>query len=68
MHSQKLYSYELICHSCCEDYKDGVQDIVDSYEVCEVEGEALDEESIFSLPYSSASDENCVCCLSKESA
>jgi hypothetical protein len=28
---------------------------------------SLDEESIFSLPCSSASDENCVCCLSKES-
>jgi hypothetical protein len=27
----------------------------------------LDEESFFSLPCSSASNENCVCCLSKES-
>jgi hypothetical protein len=36
--------------------------------VCEDEEDALDEESIFSLPCSSASDENCVCCLSKESA
>jgi hypothetical protein len=68
MHCQKFYSSELICHSCCEEYKDCVQDIVDSYEGCENEEDALDEESIFSLPCSSASDENCVCCLSKESA
>jgi hypothetical protein len=68
IHCQKFYSSELICHSCCEEYKDCVQDIADSYEGCENEEDALDEESIFSLPCSSASDENCVCCLSKESA
>jgi hypothetical protein len=68
MHCQKIYSSEFICHSCCEEYKDYVQDIVDSYEGYENEEYALDEESIFSLPCSSASDENCVCCLSKESA
>jgi hypothetical protein len=67
MHCQKLYSSKLIFHSYCEEYKDCVQDIVDSYEGCENEEDSLDEESIFSLPFSSASDENCVCCLSKES-
>jgi hypothetical protein len=32
IHCQKFYSFELICHSCCEEYKDYVQDIIDSYE------------------------------------
>jgi hypothetical protein len=66
MHCQNFYSSELICHSCCEEYKNYVQDIDDSYEGCENEEYALDEESVFSLPCSSTSDENCVCCLSKE--
>ena len=35
IHCQKFYSSKLICHSCCEEYKDHVQDIVDSYEGCE---------------------------------
>jgi hypothetical protein len=68
IHCQKFYSFELICHSCFEEYTDHVQDIVDSYEVCESEEYALDEGSTLSLPCSSASDENFVCCLSKESA
>jgi hypothetical protein len=32
IHYQQFYSSELICHSCCEEYKDCVQDIVVSYE------------------------------------
>jgi hypothetical protein len=68
MHCQKFYSSKLICHSCCEEYKDCVKDIADSYEGFENEEDALDEESNFSLPFSSASDENRVCCLSKKSA
>jgi hypothetical protein len=64
---KNFYSSELICHSFSEEYKDHVQDIIDSYEGCENEVDVLDKESFFSLPYSSASDENCVCCLSKES-
>jgi hypothetical protein len=68
IHCQNFYSSELICHSCCEEYKDCVQDIIDSYEGCENEEDALDEESTLSLPCSSASDENFVGCLNKESA
>jgi hypothetical protein len=68
IHCQFFYSSELICHSCCEEYKDCVQDIIDSYEGCENEEDALEEESTLSLPCSSASDENLVCCLNKESA
>jgi hypothetical protein len=34
---QKFYSSELIHHSCCEEYRDGVQDIVRSCESCENE-------------------------------
>jgi hypothetical protein len=68
IHCQKIYSSKLICHSCCEEYKDCVQDITNSYEGCENEEYALEEESTLSLPCSSALDENCVCCLSKESA
>jgi hypothetical protein len=60
IHCQKFYSYELICHSCCEEYKDCVHDLVDSYESYENEEDTLDEESIFSLPCSSTSDENFV--------
>ena len=37
IHCQKFYSSELICHSCSEEYKDCVQDIIDSYEGCENE-------------------------------
>jgi hypothetical protein len=37
MHCQKFYSSKLIFHSCCEEYKDCVQDITDSYESCEDE-------------------------------
>jgi hypothetical protein len=37
IHCQKFYSSELICHSCCEEYKDCVQDIIDSYEGCDNE-------------------------------
>jgi hypothetical protein len=67
-HCQRFYSSELICHGCFEKYKDYVQDIVVSYEGCENEEDALDEESTLSLPCSSASNENCVCYLNKESA
>jgi hypothetical protein len=68
MHYQKFYSSELICHNCCEEYKDRVQDIADSYKGCKNEKDALDEESNLSFPCSSTSDEICVCCLSQESA
>ena len=37
-HCQKFYSYELIYHNCCEEYRDGVQDIVRSCESYEDEG------------------------------
>jgi hypothetical protein len=40
---QKFYSYELIRHSCCEEYRDGVQDIVRSCESCENEGYTSEE-------------------------
>jgi hypothetical protein len=50
MHCQKFNSSELICHSCCEEYKDCVHDIADAYVGCEVEEDALDEESIFLFP------------------
>jgi hypothetical protein len=40
---QKLYSSELINHSCCEEYRDGVQDIVHSCESCENEGYTSEE-------------------------
>jgi hypothetical protein len=65
IHCQKFYSSELICHIFCEEYKDCVKDIIDSYEGCENEAYALDDKSTLSLPCSSASDESCVCCLSK---
>jgi hypothetical protein len=68
IHFQKFYSSELICHSCCEEYEGCVKDITNSYEGCENEKDVLDEESALSLPRSFALDENCVCCLSKESA
>ena len=42
IHCQKFYSSELICHSCCKEYKDCVHDIADSYEGCENEGDSLD--------------------------
>jgi hypothetical protein len=54
MHGQKFYSSELICHSCCEEYKYCVQDIADSYKGCEDEEYSLDEESTLSLPCSFA--------------
>jgi hypothetical protein len=68
MHCRNFYSSELICHNCCEEYKDRVQDIADSYKGCKNEKDALDEESNLSFPCSSTSDEICVCCLSQESA
>jgi hypothetical protein len=37
-HCQRYYSSELICHNCCEEYRDGVQNIVHSCESCEEEG------------------------------
>jgi hypothetical protein len=40
---EKYYSYELICHKCCEEYRDGVQDIVHSCESCEDEGHPPEE-------------------------
>jgi len=43
-HFQKFYSTDFIYHSCCEEYKDCVQEIVISYEGCENEEDALDEE------------------------
>jgi hypothetical protein len=42
-HFQKYYSSELICHNYCEEYGDGVQDIVRSCEICENEGYTLDQ-------------------------
>jgi hypothetical protein len=42
-HCQKYYSSELICHNCCEEYRDDVQDIVHSCERCEDEGHPLEE-------------------------
>jgi hypothetical protein len=68
IHFQKCYFSELICHSCCEEYKYCVRGITDYYEGYENEEDALDEESSLSLPCSSASDENLVYCLNKESA
>jgi hypothetical protein len=68
IHCQKFYSCELICHSCCEEYKDCVQDIIDSYEVCDNEEVSLDAESTLSLPCSSTSNENFVCFFNKENA
>jgi hypothetical protein len=68
IHCQKFYSSELICHSCCEEYKDCVHDIIDSYEGCDNEEDALDEESTLSLPCSSTSDENFVCFSYEENA
>ena len=40
---QKFYSDELIHHSCCEEYRDGFQDIVRSCERCENEGNTSEE-------------------------
>jgi hypothetical protein len=68
MHCQKFYSFKLIYHNCCEEYKDCVQDISYSYEGYENDEDALDEESSLSLPCSFASDGNCIFCFSKESA
>jgi hypothetical protein len=45
-HCQRYYSSELICHNCCEEYRDGVRDIVvlESYEErCEDEGHPPEE-------------------------
>jgi hypothetical protein len=42
-HCQRYYSSELICHNCCEEYRDGVQDIVHSCESCEDEGHPSEE-------------------------
>jgi hypothetical protein len=67
-HCQKFYPSELICHSCCEGYNDCIQDIAASYTGCEDERDDLDQKSVLSLPYSSASEESCVCCTSEESA
>jgi hypothetical protein len=33
-HYQRYYSSELICHNCCEEYRDGVQDIFHSCKIC----------------------------------
>jgi hypothetical protein len=68
IHCQKFYSSKLICHSCCEEYKHCVHDIIDSYEGCENEEDFLDEESTLSLPFSCTTDENFVCCFNKENA
>jgi hypothetical protein len=67
MHCQKFYSSELIFHSCCEEYKYYVQDIVDSYESYENDEDALGKESTLSLLFPFVSDENRVYCISKES-
>jgi hypothetical protein len=40
---QKFYSFELIHHNCCEEYRDGVQDIVFSCKSCENEGYTSEE-------------------------
>jgi hypothetical protein len=37
-HYQKYYSFEFICHNCCEEYKDYIQDMVVSNESGEDEG------------------------------
>jgi hypothetical protein len=42
-HCQRYYSSELICHNCCEEYRDGVRDIVCSCERCEDEGHPPEE-------------------------
>jgi len=67
-HCQKFYPFELIFHSCCKGYNDFTQDIADLEAGCEDEGDDLDQKLVLSLPYSSASDESCVCCPSEESA
>jgi hypothetical protein len=36
-HCQKFYSSKLICHNCCEEYKDCVQGMTVSNEICEDE-------------------------------
>jgi hypothetical protein len=43
IHCQKFYSSKLIYHRCCEEYKDYVQDITNSYERCEDEGYTSEE-------------------------
>ena len=42
-HCQRYYSSKFICHNYCEEYRDGVQDIVNSFESCEDEGHPLEE-------------------------
>jgi hypothetical protein len=42
-HCQNYYSSKLICHNCCEEYRDGVQDIVHYCERCEDEGNPPEE-------------------------
>jgi hypothetical protein len=37
-HCQKFYSSKLICHNCCEEYKDCIQDMDVSDGSCEDEG------------------------------
>jgi hypothetical protein len=42
-HCQRYYSSELICHNCCKEYRDGVQNIVRSCKNCEDEGYTSEE-------------------------
>jgi hypothetical protein len=68
---QKFYSSELIRHSCCEEYRDGVQDIVHSCERCENEG-YTSEELMELVKYFSARIEGLevdfACCSYEENA
>jgi hypothetical protein len=42
-HCQRYYSSKLIYHNCCEEYRDGVQDIIHTCESCEDEGHPLED-------------------------
>jgi hypothetical protein len=42
-HYQRYYSSELICHNCCEEYRNGIQDTVRSCESYADEGYTLEE-------------------------
>jgi hypothetical protein len=55
-HCQKFYSSKLICHNCCEEYKDYVQGMVVSNESCENEShedEIYEDESCEDEGYTS---------------
>jgi hypothetical protein len=50
-HCQKFYSSKLICHNCCEEYKDCVQGMTVSNESCE--NESYEDESCEEEGYTS---------------